>query len=97
MIDFLQAFAQDSRYADMKETFCKNVRKEEDVTMCSMLDYAENKGLEQGLQKGIQALIEAGFAFGQTYDSTFNMVMEKYSMDAETAKEKMQLYWKGRS
>ena len=73
--------------------------------MCSMLDYAENKGvqrgleqgLQEGLQKGIQALIEAGFAFGQTYDSTLNMVMEKYSMDAETAKEKMQLYWKERS
>lgn len=109
MMDFLQAFAQDSRYADMKETFCKNVRKEEDITMCSMLDYAENKGaqrgleqglqegLQEGLQKGIQALIEAGLAFGQTYDSTLNMVMEKYSMDAETAKEKMQLYWKERS
>lgn len=95
MMDFLQAFSKDSRYGDIKETFCGNVREGDEVSMCSMLDYAENKGIEKGIEKGFQVLIEAGVEFGQTYDSTMKMVMEKFSVDAETAREKMGCYWKG--
>ena len=65
--------------------------------MCSLLDYAENKGIqagiEQGIEHGVRALIEAGRAFGQSYDSTMDMVIEKYSFDMETAQKKMEQYW----
>ena len=97
MMDFLQTFGGDIRYRNMKEEFREEIRKGENVTMCSLLDYAENKGIqagiEQGIEHGVRALIEAGRAFGQSYDSTMDMVIEKYSFDMETAQKKMEQYW----
>lgn len=98
MMDFLQVFGRDSRYDDMKETFQEEIEKGGRVTMCSLLDYAENKGIQAGvekeMEKGIQALIEAGQQFGQSYDSTLEMILDKYSMNAETARQKMRQYWR---
>lgn len=45
------------------------------------------------MERGIQVLIEAGQQFGQSFDSTLEIVMEKYSMDMETVQKKMKRYW----
>lgn len=80
--------------------------KGEGVTMCTLLDYAENKGVErgisqgisqgiaQGMERGIQTLIETYEEFGQSYDVTVNKVMEKFQLDSQEAGERMQRYWR---
>ncbi len=61
MMDFLQTFSRDSRYEEMKENLFEKAGKGEKITMCSLLDYAENKGMkagmEKGMEKGMQQLI----------------------------------------
>lgn len=67
--------------------------KGESVTMCKMLDYAEEKGMKRGITQGIQALIEASCEFGQTYEATLEKVMEKFELDPEEANKKMKQYF----
>ena len=81
---------------------------------CSMLDYAENKGIQKGIregvrkgvrkgiQKGIQkgiregtrALIESCRELNQSYDSTLQRIMDKFSLSRSEAEARMREYWK---
>lgn len=71
--------------------------KGEDVTMCTLLDYAENKGVQRGIHEGIEtgicAMIEAFQEFGQPYELTMEKVMEKFQLDSQEAAGRMQRYW----
>lgn len=93
MLDFLQAFSRDNRYADAKTEFTAMNGKGEDVTMCVLLDYAENKGISQGIETGIRSLIEAYREIGQSYEATAGKVMEKFHLDQAAAGERMDRYW----
>ncbi len=57
MMDFLKVFRRDSRYEDMKGKFYEQVEKGEKVSMCSLLDYVENKGIEQGKEQLIACFL----------------------------------------
>lgn len=101
MLDFLQAYSRDERYAAAKPELAGMKEKGEDVTMCVLLDYAENKGIKrgfsegisQGIETGIQSLIEASREFGQSYEATAEKVMAKFHLDFGEADGKMKKYW----
>lgn len=93
MMDFLQSFSRDGRYAAAKPELAAMKEKGEDITMCILLDYAENKGVKRGLDEGIRALIEASREFGQSYDVTAEKVMEKFQLDSVQTSERMRKYW----
>lgn len=101
MLDFLQAFSRDARYAEAKPELTAMKGKGEEVTMCVLLDYAENKGIRkgisqgisQGIETGIQSLIEASREFGQSYEATAEKVMTKFHLDFGEADGKMKKYW----
>lgn len=109
MMDFLQSFSRDGRYAAAKPELAAMKEKGEDITMCILLDYAENKGVKrgldegirqgiaqgitQGVESGIRALIEASREFGQPYDVTAEKVMEKFQLDSVQTSERMRKYW----
>lgn len=61
---------------------------------CSLLDYIEQKGMSQGVSQGIQALVETCRELGQSYDSTQNRLMNKFSLTEAQAQSEMDKYWK---
>ena len=63
---------------------------------CSMLDYAENKGIQKGVRKGTRALIESCRELDQSYDSTLQRIMDKFSLSRSEAEARMREYWKAR-
>ena len=56
MLKFMQIFAEDERFLQL------NVKEDEkgEITMCTILDAAINKGIEQGITKGIMQGITQG-------------------------------------
>lgn len=65
---------------------------------CSLLDYIEqkgmNQGISQGISQGIQALVETCHELGQGYDSTRNRLMDKFSLTESQAQAEMDKHWK---
>lgn len=109
MLDFMQVFGRDERYGAVKPELMMRKEKGEDVTMCILLDYAENKGVQrgihegiaqgitqgitQGIETGIRAVIEVSRELGQSYELTLEKVMEKFQLDSVQAGERMSKYW----
>ena len=56
MLKFMRIFAEDERFLQL------DIKKDEkgDVTMCTILDNAINKGIEQGIKRGITQGISMG-------------------------------------
>lgn len=56
MLKFMRVFAEDERFLQL------NIKKDEkgEVTMCTILDNAINKGIEQGIERGITQGISMG-------------------------------------
>ena len=98
MLDFFREFTGDERYREMSREITKRSEKGENVMSCSMLDYAENKGIKKGIKKGIRegtrALIESCRELGQSYDSTLQRIMDKFSLSRSEAEARMREYWK---
>lgn len=97
MLDFLNAYCRDSRYGDAKPALMAGKREGEDLNMCILLDYAEDKGVKrgisQGIETGIKGLIEAYAEIGQPYEATASKVMEKFHLSPPDAEERMKKYW----
>ena len=114
MLDFFREFTGDERYLEMSREMERRSEKGECVMSCSMLDYAENKGIQKGIregvrkgvrkgiQKGVQkgiregtrALIESCRELNQSYDSTLQRIMDKFSLSRSEAEARMREYWK---
>ena len=98
MLDFFREFTEDERYLEMSREMERRSEKGECVMSCSMLDYAENKGIKKGIKKGIQegtrALIESCRELNQSYDSTLQRIMDKFSLSRSEAEARMREYWK---
>ena len=114
MLDFFREFTGDERYLEMSREMERRSEKGESVMSCSMLDYAENKGIQKGIregvrkgvrkgiQKGVQkgiregtrALIESCRELNQSYDSTLQRLMDKFSLSRSEAEARMREYWK---
>ena len=98
MLDFFREFTGDERYLEMSREMERRSEKGESVMSCSMLDYAENKGIKKGIKKGIRegtrALIESCRELGQSYDSTLQRIMDKFSLSRSEAEARMREYWK---
>ena len=98
MLDFFREFTGDERYLEMSREMERRSEKGESVMSCSMLDYAENKGIKKGNKKGIRegtrALIESCRELGQSYDSTLQRIMDKFSLSRSEAEARMREYWK---
>ncbi len=97
MLDFFREFTGDERYLEMSREMERRSEKGESVMSCSMLDYAENKGIKKGIKKGIRegtrALIESCRELGQSYDSTLQRIMDKFSLSRSEAEARMRDYW----
>ncbi len=102
MLDFFREFTGDERYREMSREITKRSEKGENVMSCSMLDYAENKGIQKGVREGLQkgiregtrALIESCRELDQSYDSTLQRIMDKFSLSRSEAEARMREYWK---
>ena len=102
MLDFFREFTGDERYLEMSREMERRSEKGESVMSCSMLDYAENKGIQKGVREGLQkgiregtrALIESCRELDQSYDSTLQRIMDKFSLSRSEAEARMREYWK---
>ena len=56
MLSLMSALTDDSRFADVYE----DVKGKERVSMCTVLDEIETRGIEKGIKKGIEQGIEKG-------------------------------------
>ena len=63
MMEFLHTFTNDTRYRDFKSVMVEESQKGE-VSMCTLLDAFEKKGIEKGIEQGIEKGIEQGIKKG---------------------------------
>ena len=68
MLKFMRIFAEDERFLQL------DIKKDGkgEVTMCTILDNAINKGIEQGIEQGIERGITQGISMGE--DATLKLV-----------------------
>lgn len=90
LLEFFRIFSGDSRYEAVMNYYNSLSQKGEMDMSCSLLDYIEQKGVSQG----IQALVETCRELGQSYDSTQNRLMNKFSLTEAQAQSEMDKYWK---
>ncbi len=86
LLDFFQIFTNDKRYVEIKENVIGNQKG--DVTMCTIADYLEEKGIEKGIEQGsIKTTLEfisEGFITPQQGADKLHISIEKLE---ELAKE----------
>lgn len=97
VMKMLHALSRDARYLEgitfMEEGGEKSV--------CDLLDYMVNQGIQQGLQEGKQQGLQEGVRvlittykeFGITYEAAAAGVKEKYSLNDTEVQRNMKLYW----
>lgn len=90
LLEFFRIFSGDARYEAVMNYYESLSQKGERDMSCSLLDYIEQKGMNQG----IQALVETCHELGQGYDSTRNRLMDKFSLTESQAQAEMDKYWK---
>lgn len=95
VLDALYALGCNNRYLAMKEKM-ENREKEEN-TMCELLDYVENRGMEKGLEKGIekgkaQGIISTAYSFGATRGMILERLCKELSISLVKAEEYMEMY-----
>ena len=64
MMDFFRVFTQDKRFEECLPEILKQAEKGESISMCTILDYAEDKGRQEGLQEGLQKGLQEGLQKG---------------------------------
>ncbi|MCM1541291.1 MAG: hypothetical protein NC121_08515, partial [Blautia sp.] len=70
-------------------------------SVCELLDYMENRGVQKGIQQGIQEGIQQGMQIliatykelGIAYEAAAAGVKEKYELDDEEVQKNMEMYW----
>lgn len=90
LLEFFRTFSGDARYEAIMNYYEFLSQKGETDMTCSLLDYIEQKGMNQG----IQALVETCRELGQSYDSTRNRLIDKFSLTESQAQFEMDKYWK---
>ena len=101
----LHALSGDTRYLNGIDF----MEEEGGRSVCDLLDYMVNKGIQQGLQEGIQQGLQEGKQqglqqgvrvlittykeFGITYEAAAAGVKEKYSLNDAEVQRDMELYW----
>lgn len=65
MLEFFRVFTQDKRFGDCLPQILEKAGKGESISMCTVLDYAEDKGRQEGLQKGLQKGLQEGLQEGR--------------------------------
>ncbi len=69
--------------------------------MCDWAEALKNEGRLEGRQEGrqegrgegLQAAVSICREFGMTFEVTLAKIMEKFSLGAEEAREKVEMYW----
>lgn len=64
ILDFFKIFGKDQRFEECKPVILEEAKKG-DVTMCVVMDYAENCGRKQGLKQGLEQGREEGLEQGR--------------------------------
>ena len=59
-IDFLKVFTDDDRYNDIKQKILEMQKNGRSITLCTIAQTFEDRGIEKGLKKGIEKGIEKG-------------------------------------
>lgn len=90
VMKMLHALSGDTRYLE-SITFMKENGGEKSV--CDLLDYMVNQGMQQGLQEGVRVLITTYKEFGVTYEAAAAGVKQKYDLDDAEVQRNMKLYW----
>lgn len=72
MLKFMRIFAEDERFLQL------DVKKDEkgEITMCTILDAAINKGISQGIEQGISQGISQGIERGITQGETLKLIVQ---------------------
>lgn len=90
VLKFLKSMTGDSRY----EIKFSQEEKERGVSMCNVIDKAENKGIEKGIKKGIEiGKLDAYFDMVLDGGMTLKKVSFKMNMSEEAILEKFKI-WK---
>ncbi|MDE6640657.1 MAG: Rpn family recombination-promoting nuclease/putative transposase [Acetatifactor sp.] len=90
VMKMLHALSGDTRYLE-GITFMQENEGEKSV--CDLLDYMVNQGIQQGLQEGVRVLITTYKEFGVTYEAAVAGVKQKYDLDDAEVQRNMKLYW----
>lgn len=81
VIQLISAMAGDHRYEDAyNQMMSENPSGQKGVTMCSVYDQIENKGIEKGRQEGIEKGRQEGYRSAQT-DNARSMRVEGLSLE----------------
>ena len=86
LLEFLRVFANDARYEMYAPAMIERAKKGEKISMCSLLDYAENKGKVEGKIEGkIEAQKE--IALGMLKEGVpYRQIVKFIKVPAETLK-----------
>lgn len=57
-LKLMKILTKDSRYEEIGNSFSQK-EKEGGISMCELMDRAENKGIEKGIEKGLAALVRS--------------------------------------
>lgn len=95
LLDTLYALGCDDRYLTIKKE-TEELEKEE-ITMCELLDYCENKGIEKGRKLGreegeARGIISTAFSFGASQDMVLERLCQELHISLLKAKEYMAMY-----
>lgn len=91
MLSLMTALTDDTRFVD---TYDK-VKGKERITMCTVLDVIEEKGVAKGEIKGeIKGTVRTSQRLGSSYEDTVKLITDEFNLSEEDAKECVKLYWK---
>ena len=57
------------------------------------IEKGREEGLEKGRTQGVKSVIEVCKSLGTTWDKALEMIIDKFSLTEDSAKEYMNLYW----
>ena len=78
---------------DEKERELYFLREKSIKDEISALANAEEKGIQIGIEQGIEKGIKLCQGYGSSRELAKHKIMEEFSLSAEQAEEKLNLYW----
>ena len=82
MLSLMSALTDDNRFSDVYE----GIKGKERVSMCTVLDEIETRGIEKGIEKGIEQGIEKGIEQGR--DNTLISLVHDGLLSIEVAADR---------
>ena len=97
VLEFFRVFTDDMRYDKIKRDVINKRRKGGKVTMCTLLDRYEQRGIQQGMQQGIQhgiyVLITTCKSFNASKQETKKKIIEGFEVSESEAEKLLLQYW----